>query len=143
MLAVGDNELNVGDNDDALLRLAGSRLPRVLGIARAQVPRMFIFVFVIAIFVFYSKKQIQGYIICYNKYGIKVATSVLAVGDNELDVGDDNDASLETAEGLAHAGGLREITWLIHCRAACQECLCLYLLLPYLYSTQKNKSNDI
>ena len=59
MLTVGDNELDVGDNDDVLLRLAGSRLPRVLGIAGAQVPRMFIFVFVIAIFVFHSKKHIQ------------------------------------------------------------------------------------
>ena len=72
-----------------------------------------------------------------------MATSMLAVGDNELNVGDNDDASPETAEGLAHVGGLREITWLIHCQAACQECLCLYLLLPYLYSTQKNKSNDI
>ena len=52
MLAVGDNELDVGDNDDAspevgLSRLAGSGLPRVLGICREF------------IFVFYSKKKIE------------------------------------------------------------------------------------
>jgi len=40
---------------------------------------------------------------------------VLAVGDksdDELSVGDDEDASSEAA-GLAHAGGLWEITWLV------------------------------
>ena len=52
--------------------------------------------------------------ICHNRYDIKVTTSVLAVGDDKLDVGDDDDTSPETAEGLAHTGGLREITWLIH-----------------------------
>ena len=78
-----------------------------------------------------------------------MTTSVLAVGDDELDVGDDDDASPEAAEGLAHMGGLREITWLVHGVAwlagsrflsvprhfwgrECQECSCLYFLSSYL-----------
>ena len=60
---------------------------------------MFMFVFVIVIFAFYSKKQIERYIICHNKYGIKVEIIVLAVGDDELDVGDDDDASSEVVGG--------------------------------------------
>ena len=80
VLAVGDDELDVGDSDDAsseaehlrdhvvdldarrkseLSRLAGSGFPRVPGyLLRPRVPRMLIFAFVIVVFVFYSKKQI-------------------------------------------------------------------------------------
>jgi len=87
---------------------------------------------------------------------------VLAIGDDELSVGDDEDASSEAAEGLAHVVDW-EITWLVldlsmESRLAgpglprvpsacwereCQECLYLYLLSSYLCSPQKNKSNDI
>ena len=39
-----------------------------------------------------------------------MATCVLAVGDDELAVRDDDDASSEVAEGGAHAGRLGEVT---------------------------------
>jgi hypothetical protein len=39
-----------------------------------------------------------------------VATCVLAVGDDELAVRDDNDASSEVADGGARAGRLGEVT---------------------------------
>ena len=42
--------------------------------------------------------------ICYIIYWDNVATCVLAVGDNKLTVGDDNDTSSEVAEGRAHVG---------------------------------------
>ena len=35
---------------------------------------------------------------------------MLAVGDDKLAVGDDDDTSLEVAEGGAHAGRLRKVT---------------------------------
>jgi hypothetical protein len=37
---------------------------------------------------------------------------MLTVGDDELTVGDDNDASLEVAKGGARAGRLGEVTWM-------------------------------
>jgi len=37
---------------------------------------------------------------------------VLTVGDNELAMGDDDNASSEVAEGGAHAGRLGEVTWM-------------------------------
>ena len=39
-----------------------------------------------------------------------MATCVLAVGDDELAVRDDDDASSEVAEGGARAGSLGEVT---------------------------------
>jgi len=36
---------------------------------------------------------------------------VLTIGDNELAVGDDNNASSEVAKRGAHAGRLRKVTW--------------------------------
>ena len=48
--------------------------------------------------------------ICYIIYRDYVVTCVLAVGDDELAVGDDDDASSEVAEGEPRAGGLREVT---------------------------------
>jgi hypothetical protein len=39
----------------------------------------------------------------------KVATCVLTVSNNELTVRDDNDISLEVAEGGAHVGRLGEV----------------------------------
>ena len=44
--------------------------------------------------------------ICYIIYWDNVATCVLAVGDDELAVGDDDDTSSEVAEGGARAGRL-------------------------------------
>jgi len=37
---------------------------------------------------------------------------MLAVGDDELGVRDDKDTSSDVAEGGAHAGKLREVTWM-------------------------------
>ena len=42
--------------------------------------------------------------ICYIIYWDNVATCVLAVGDDELAVGDDDDASSEVARGRARVG---------------------------------------
>jgi len=46
--------------------------------------------------------------ICYIIYWDNVATCVLAVGDDELTVGDNDDTLSEVAEGGAHAGRLGE-----------------------------------
>jgi hypothetical protein len=48
--------------------------------------------------------------ICYIKYRDNVVICVLAVGDDELTVGDDDDASSGAAEGGARAGRLGEVT---------------------------------
>ena len=39
-------------------------------------------------------------------------TSVLAVGDDELALGDDDDASSEAAEGMGTCGSAQELTWM-------------------------------
>jgi hypothetical protein len=49
--------------------------------------------------------------ICYMIYLDYVIMCVLAVGDDELAVGDD-DASSEVAGGRARAGVPRELTWM-------------------------------
>ena len=49
--------------------------------------------------------------ICYIIYRDYLVTYVLTVGDNELAVGDDNNASSEVAKRGAHAGRLREVIW--------------------------------
>ena len=61
-----------------------------------RVPRNLIILFFVVIFMFYSLKQIQWYIICYINYVVEVIC-VLAVGDDELGVGDDDDALSEVA----------------------------------------------
>jgi hypothetical protein len=48
--------------------------------------------------------------ICYIIYRDYVVTCVLAVGDDELAVGDDDDTPSEVAEGEPRAGRLGEVT---------------------------------
>ena len=50
--------------------------------------------------------------ICYIIYQYSVATCVLAVGDDELTMRDDDDMLSEVAEDRACAGELRKFTWL-------------------------------
>jgi len=50
--------------------------------------------------------------IFYIKYVGKVVVYMLAVGDNELDVGDDKATSLEAAEVGTHMRRCEEIMWI-------------------------------
>jgi len=89
-------------------RLAGSRLPKgPRYIAGPQVPWISISAFVIVIFAFYSKKQIQWYIICYIKYGGisgKCGNICARCWGQWAWCGDDDDASLEVATGMGRHG---------------------------------------
>ena len=49
--------------------------------------------------------------ICYIKYGENGATCVLTVEHDELNVGDDEDASSEAAEGWCTRGRSRGWSW--------------------------------
>ncbi len=48
--------------------------------------------------------------ICYIIYWDNIATCVLAIRDNKLTMGDDNDMLLEVAKGETYVERLREVT---------------------------------
>src|SRR5258708_19992102 len=78
---------------------------RVVGVLWGHLPkRSFVIIFYCHICVLLVKAISMIYI-CYIKYIINAAC-VLAVGDDELGVGDDNDASSEVAGGRGRRGGL-------------------------------------
>jgi len=88
---------------------AGSEYP---GTAGKMCANNFInYVFYVHIRILLVKANSMIYIF-YIKYVGKVVVYMLAVGDNELDVGDDKATSLEAAEVGTHMRRCEEIMWI-------------------------------